>query len=222
MPSGPKLPFAWTGLEYGGLLIPIVCSEVIMSDEKRLQRIRLLQSVPVDPIEHFGRPLSDHLIGTHDLLYEWGNAEHVCLAGLFHSIYGTKTFTRATVTTRERNRIRRLIGTDAEMLVYIFCMSDRRRLLLDNQVPPYCWTDHRTGKASPITNDVLNQLVEIEVANFVEQIPVLTASPARVLEDMRYRFAVARSRMSPLAARAFARALDDKAAGLETHAQHER
>ena len=60
----------------------------------RSQRIKLLDRVPVKGMEHFGRPFREHLIGTHDLLDQWQNSENVCLAGLFHSVYGTKTFRR--------------------------------------------------------------------------------------------------------------------------------
>ena len=188
----------------------------------RLDRIELLQSVPIDGIEHLGQRLSEHLIGTHDLLREWGNAKHVCLAGLFHSIYGTKTFAHTDLTIRSRDRIRQLIGPDAEMLVYIFCMSDRKRLLLENQSPPYNWTNHRTGQKSRITDDVLNELVEIEVANFVDQLPFRKTKPDPVLTDMLHRFEIAKSRMTSRAAAAFSRAVEDHARTLGATSIRER
>ena len=177
----------------------------------RLGRIRLLNSVPIKDIEHFGRPLKEHLIGTHDLLDRWRNASHVCLAGLFHSVYGTKTFLSAALTPESRNDMRALIGERAEALVFVFGMSDRKRLFLENRSAPYCWIDHRTDERTEIAGDFLNDLVEIEVANFVEQLPFRTDKADSVTQDMLHRFESTESRMSVGARDAFRRAFDGHA-----------
>jgi hypothetical protein len=174
----------------------------------RLKRIELLDRLPIGEIRHLGRPLREHLIGTYDLLDQWQNPEHVCLAGLFHSVYGTKTFLPTALTTESRDNVRLLIGDRAEALVYVFGMSDRKRLLLERQSPPYCWIDHRTGEATEIDNALLSNLVEIEVANFIEQIPFLTEKADSVMRDMRHRFETTISRMSAGAREAFCRAFD--------------
>ena len=49
----------------------------------------LLHGLNADENPHSGGELLDHLRGTHDFLDAWGNEQHVCLGGLFHSIYGT-------------------------------------------------------------------------------------------------------------------------------------
>ncbi len=171
----------------------------------------MLDGVAVDQISHFGRTLKDHLIGTHNLLDQWGNADHVCLAGLFHSVYGTKTFPQAALTMISRNNVRALIGGKAESLVYIFCMSDRRRLLLENRTAPYGWIDHRTGERANITGVVMNELVEIEVANFVEQLFHRNDKTDSIIDDMRRRFETTESRMSDAAREAFRSAIDSRA-----------
>lgn len=154
-------------------------------------------------IEHFGRPLADHLIGTHDLLAQWGNPVDVCLAGLFHSVYGTKTFRTSTIGIDSRNGLRALIGKSAEELVFVFGMSDRRHLLLQNPSPPYCWKDYRTGELAEINVHTFSSLIEIEVANFIEQLPVLDGDTAPVIRDMRNRFEATSSLMSRGARKAF-------------------
>jgi hypothetical protein len=93
---------------------------------------------------HSGRAFFDHLKGTHDLLRDWGNPEYVCVAGLFHSIYGTQYFKHRCLPLNRRNELASLIGADAERLVYEFCTQDRN-----------CLTDP--------------QLLEIEAANLIEQ-----------------------------------------------------
>ena len=171
-------------------------------------RAGLLDAIPIKGILHFGRPLAVHMLGTHDLLSRWGNPDHVCLAGLFHSVYGTKTFTQAALTESSRDDVRALIGEEAESLVYIFGMSDRRKLMLENPSSPYAWEDHRTGERSGLGADVLDGLVEMEVANFIEQLPFLTDTHGAVIEDMRRRFDAMELRMSAGAGAAYHRALD--------------
>ena len=175
---------------------------------QRSERIELLDCLPVGGIEHFGRPLEEHLIGTHDLLDQWHNSKSVCIAGLFHSIYGTKTFSPAALTTESRDDVCSLIGERAEALVFVFGASDRKRLLLENRSPPYRWVDHRTGEQTEICEVFLNNLVEIEVANFIEQMPFIADKADSVIQDMRHRFESTMSRMSVGAREAFCRAFD--------------
>lgn len=68
---------------------------------------RLLESYGTAAAPHTGRSLRDHLIGTFDLLEAWGNDRDVCLAGLFHSIYGTEVYTHASADLAERSTIGR-------------------------------------------------------------------------------------------------------------------
>jgi len=130
-----------------------------------------------------------------------------------HSIYGTKTFKSAALGIDDRDRVREMIGADAESLVFVFGMSDRKQLLLENRSAPYYWIDHRSGEHTEIPGDSLNELVEIEVANFVEQIPFLTETSESVFQDLRYRFESTTSRMSVGAQRAFRRAFAERAEG---------
>jgi (p)ppGpp synthase/HD superfamily hydrolase len=186
---------------------------------QRSKRFELLDRIPIGEIKHFGRPLKEHLMGTHDLLAQWRNAKHVCLAGLFHSVYGTKTFSTAALRTESRDDVRALIGERAEALAFIFGMSDRKYLLLENRFPPYCWIDHRSGEKTEISSDVLNELIEIEVANFVEQMAFQTEISDSGIQDMQHRFESARSRMSTGAREAFPRLFEELAGGAKVSAR---
>ena len=183
----------------------------MLSENCKSENIKLLDKIPVQATRHFGRPLRQHLIGTHDLLDRWGASKCVCLAGLFHSVYGTGTFQLATLTTDSREYVRELIGDYSELLVFIFGMSDRRKLLLNNQAEPFGWIDHQSREWSELSVDTLNDLVEIDVANFLEQIPFGTVKSETVMLDMRHRFENAESHMSVHAREAFHRALDGRA-----------
>ena len=85
-----------------------------MDDQHR----EFLFSLDAHKTQHSGRTLFEHLKGVHDLLRDWDNEEVVCLAGLFHSIYGTNTFKHQSL--QERERLTEMIGEHAELLVHLF------------------------------------------------------------------------------------------------------
>ena len=119
---------------------------------------------------HSGRCLYEHLKSTHDLLRDWGNPEPVCLAGLFHSAYGTVSFKHKSVDLKERPTVRALIGKDAEYLVYLFCVIDRPKVFLAAQAMfQRHLFDRHTHSIVSVTHQIRNQLVEIEAANLLEQ-----------------------------------------------------
>ena len=90
----------------------------------------LLHSCGSEQAPHSGRTLLLHLQGTHDLLKTWGNPPCVCLAGLFHSIYGTNAFRRRSLGADQRPSLRAAIGVEAEALAWIFCSIQRPRAIL--------------------------------------------------------------------------------------------
>eukprot|EP00965_Chrysotila_dentata_P244570 6206056-Pleurochrysis_carterae.AAC.4 len=83
------------------------------------------QHVPADLAHNGAEPFDGHLKGVQAVLRSWGMPEHLCSAGLFHSIYGTEGFQGFKLPLKERAAIARLIGPAAERLAWIFCMVDR-------------------------------------------------------------------------------------------------
>jgi hypothetical protein len=165
----------------------------------------LLEELDAHVTPHSRLTLLEHLKGTCDLLVEWGNRSEVCVAGLFHSIYGTYIFDRQLADLRMRERIREVIGPQAEWLVYVFCVTDRR-----------CFYDH-LGETRFRVRDValrghleldremLAGLIEIEVANVVEQLPRRSMKKARrAAEWCGNAFVRSRSYISAAAANAAA------------------
>ena len=114
----------------------------------------LVEHLRTQNIRHSGRTFFTHLKGVHDLLRDWGAAEPVCVAGLFHSIYGTNSFRHQALLLKERSKLQALIGPEAESLVYVFCTSNR----------PATWFD-----GSLDGRPELPKLLEIEAANLIEQ-----------------------------------------------------
>jgi hypothetical protein len=108
-----------------------------------------LISLDADKTRHSGRTLFDHLKGVHDLLRDWDNEYHVCIAGLFHSIYGTSTFKHQSMS--DRGELIKIIGVPAELLVHLFSTADR----------PLFESIEDKG--------IRRNLIEIEAANLLEQ-----------------------------------------------------
>lgn len=105
-------------------------------------------------INHLDRNLFAHLWGTYNVLKNKNKPEHVCLAGLFHSVYETEYFQFNSPYTREK--VKELIGEEAENLVYEFC----------NTVPRVTKLVEREGNWS---DKVYAELLDIELANMEEQ-----------------------------------------------------
>lgn len=121
-------------------------------------------------VAHSGRTFYEHLKGTHDLLRDWGNPEHVCLAGLFHSIYGTNFFRHQCLPFKDRDQLQALIGRKAENLAYLFCVIVRPEAILINiGRPKFVVYDHHAQRQAGLRKDEFLALVEIEVANLLEQ-----------------------------------------------------
>ena len=116
-----------------------------MNDRQR----EFLISLDANKTRHSGRTLYEHLKGVHDLLRDWDNPTDVCLAGLFHSIYGTNTFKHQSLS--DRGELINMIGVKAELLVHIFATGDR---------PLF---------ESVEDKDTRLKLQEIEAANLLEQ-----------------------------------------------------
>ena len=80
-------------------------------------------------IPHGNTNLTDHLLGVYSLLLQTNAPKYLCLAGLFHSIYGSEHFKPDITITR--NQVAEYIGEMAEELVFLFChFRDRDETIL--------------------------------------------------------------------------------------------
>ena len=137
------------------------------------QHLDLLLELNADKNPHSGGALLEHLRGTHDLLDSWGNDQAVCAGGLFHSIYGTQAYQTQSASLEDRQRIRAVIGARAERLAFLFCVSNRGEFYgaLDQDDAALWNRIHE--ETVPVTQDELRDLIEMEMANFVEFMPRL-------------------------------------------------
>lgn len=138
--------------------------------------------------DHSGRTLLQHLTGVSALLRAWGNPEAVCNAGLFHSIYGTSAYQRSTLSRDQRQQIQRLIGDASEQLVYLFSVCDQRALLVAAaQGTTATLRDSHLDQPIEVPNPLFCALMEIGVANLIEQLPHLVeaVSPSDLMRVLQ-------------------------------------
>jgi hypothetical protein len=132
--------------------------------------LALLRRYHADETAHSRRTLVDHLLGVYRLLEDWGNPAEICRAGLFHSIYGTNIFTHRSAQFSDRAVIRAAIGERAERLAFLFCIAERPVAFLKAALEGATILDDIVhGGSHPIDRADLAALIEIEVANFLEQ-----------------------------------------------------
>jgi len=135
----------------------------------------LLGLLCLDSVEHSGRSLYKHLLGTYELLIEWDAPTNLCIAGLFHSIYGTMSFKSNILTLEVRGELQKLIGKEAEKLVYLYCIMDRYHFFMEASkginntfMLPTTLEPH---KEISICRDTTISLLFILCADAVEQLP---------------------------------------------------
>lgn len=99
-------------------------SQLFADHDKSL--LKFLSDAIPEALQHTGMSSFDeHLRGVQAILRKWEAPQHLCDAGLFHSIYGTEGFQGYKLSVLKRPSIRLLIGPASERLVWIFCMVDR-------------------------------------------------------------------------------------------------
>ncbi len=131
------------------------------------QLLDLLIDLNTDSSSHSQGTLIDHLQNTYELLKQWNNPNYVCLAGLFHSIYGTQIYKKQTLGLQERNLIKEAIGIEAEYLVYLFCIMHRGYFY--NNLDSNELLSSQDGTHILISEKTKRNLCEILVANELEQ-----------------------------------------------------
>jgi len=136
---------------------------------------------------HPSGTLLAHLRGTAECLARWGAPEHLRLAGLYHSVYGTEAFRTTTIAPAERGRVRARIGARAERLVHLYSTIARRTLYENlGRGAPYTVVDRGTGEAIALEGvEELADLMTLDVANRLEQLPRTSMSLRRMEHDRR-------------------------------------
>ena len=141
-------------------------------DESLQERLRFLRDAHTAGMPHSDRGLLEHLLGTRQLLAEWGARPALCDAGLFHSVYSTEQYGLEAVPVSMRTEVRRLLGEEAEMLVWFFCMMRRKTFDQNLGRDGGLKIQHRlTGEWLPLTQPQFSDLLTLTFANSLEAFP---------------------------------------------------
>ncbi len=141
------------------------------TDLKRLTAI--LADLGVEGIPHTGKTYLGHLVAVYKLMERRGCTEELCLAGLFHSIYGTQLFQGFKLGLDRRGEVRELIGERAERLAYLNCAMDRATLdrSLERAEEPYPVVDRLTGEEVLLSRRDFDDLCRVHLYDWLEQAP---------------------------------------------------
>lgn len=172
-----------------------------MQPEAELQgALALLEEIGAEEVDHPRGALSDHLRGTYDVLAGWGCGRDICLAGLYHSVYGTSVFKTVTLTLDARDKVAVAIGPDAERLAYLYCALARETLYDNLRAggPPYSVRSRLDGSDLPLSLDDYAALMTIDFANRLEQMPHSDVSREQFASD-RSRYVAAIPLLPPAA-----------------------
>ena len=142
---------------------------------------------------------------------QWGNPKYVCSAGLFHSIYATQSYRTQPAALDDRPMIRNVIGHEAEELAFLFCVAHRRSFLEQVGTHNPELHDRVRDEMCAVTPRVIRDLIELEVANYVEFMPRMNFTVYE-LEDFQARVEVGRDVLSAAAYEAACSAIDAKRA----------
>jgi hypothetical protein len=155
-----------------------------MDQESRINNgKRFLQSLGFDDVNHSKRTLFDHLVSTGSLLQEWGCSEDICLAGLFHAVYGTESFRYRSDLIVHREDIQEVIGMSAERIAWLFGISTSKSMWVQfnclvnsaNEPSKFLLTHRITAEDLACERADLLALANITLANALDQAQHLPA-----------------------------------------------
>ena len=140
-----------------------------LTSERRAQAWQRLLALGAGEFAHVSGSLAAHLHGTEALLRRWGAREALCLAGLYHAVYGTDGIVGSLASVGARIRIAELIGDEAERIAYLYgaCARDafHPRIGAPDELR---FADRFAGTEYPIDADQLRDFCELSVANELE------------------------------------------------------
>jgi len=147
-----------------------------MEDELEIL-IQFLQVHHSRTPEHSSKEFIAHLCGTRQLLVQWSARPALCVAGLFHSVYGADAFPAGAVPASLRNQVRQLIGVEAEQIAWLFCVMERATLANNvNRTGEFRVKNRHTNEPIPLNATEVSDLSHLFIANVLE---VLRGVPAK-------------------------------------------
>ena len=145
--------------------------------------VAFLTSRSAGTLGHVHGDLLEHLDGTYALLRDWDSPAHVCHAGLCHAVYGTDGFATTLLDVNaEREDLARVVGRDAEALVYFYASCDRQYLYPQIGVStPVQFRDRFNGTVFVPEESLFASFMELTFANELD----ILGKNQRLVEETR-------------------------------------
>lgn len=128
-----------------------------------------LNSIGANDKAHKFGSLSNHLLGTYDLLKSAGQDTDTCLAGGAHSIFGTNAFKSPCLTIDQQGRLEEVIGPKALELVKLFSTINRPKVLEQSIGKVMHSIELTDGGVVVVSPENFKALCAIEAANLADQ-----------------------------------------------------
>lgn len=158
--------------------------QVVAGEDAKLE---FLERFSASEIEHSEHDLLQHLTGVRDVIASWDERPALTDAALFHSVYGTESFTASAIPVNLRARVQRMIGTEAEHIAWLFGAMRKGSFYANLDAPDGLLRvqSRHDGQWLDISAQDLTDLVRVTVANWFEQLPRVSAEQR---EQMRALF----------------------------------
>ena len=141
-----------------------------MTSNRFDQCIGFLNELNAKDVQFFERDLLDHLKGTYNVLRQWQASDDLAFAGLFHAIYLTDFFKCNDPTPGNRERVRQVVGANAELIAYRYCVMNRREFIERKPSATCEFEDTFTSVSAKLTKDEDRDVAELIWANAIEQL----------------------------------------------------
>ena len=130
-------------------------------------------------VAHQDQTLLEHMIRVSEILQDMKAAHDVCLAGLFHGVYGTEGLHNDDVEAipeAKRIEVRTIVGPHIEQMIFNFSvmnyasMGKSLRNLMRPKGSPEM-KDRRTGAAIAMDRDDFEDLLRLKLGDVLAHLP---------------------------------------------------
>lgn len=130
-------------------------------------------------VAHQDETLMDHMFRACHILQDMNAGDHVCLAGLFHGVYGTEGLHNDNVESipeDKRVEVDAVVGPAVEQMIFNFSVMNYasmgksfRNIMRPNGQPEM--KDRRTGADIPLDRDGFEDLLRLKLGDVLAHMP---------------------------------------------------
>jgi hypothetical protein len=130
-------------------------------------------------VAHQDVTLIDHMFRVFAILQDMKAKEHICVAGLFHGVYGTEGLHDDDVESipdRKRVEVRAIVGPEVEQVIFNFSVMSYaslgksfRKVMHPKGTPEL--KDRRTGEEIPLDREQFLDILRMKLGDVLAHLP---------------------------------------------------